>query len=287
MTSPDIVDMVDFTNSIDPLNVRKGNPDLKDASSENIRVYYDQRLARQHNMKQGYGIDCTFFRNSLAYGYSYDRVTGVKTGMMYNVMGNALYSGYQSFTTDFGHLNCMSFSNSTSFAYHRSADMLSSDASLPTKNIVNSYTVGEILTLSYSRSAFKLTGLANVNWRHFTSMQEGFVTFNAWDMRYTLSGNFRLPANFTLNTDFNIYARRGYTEASLNKNNYVWNARLSYSMMKGNLMLMLDGFDILHNLKNVNYTVNAQARIETYAGVVPRYVMLHVQWKFNKAPVKK
>ena len=38
---------------------------------------------------------------------------------------------------------------------------------------------------------------------------------------------------------------------------------------------------------NVNYTVNAQASTETYAGVVPRYVMLHVQWKFNKAPVKK
>lgn len=287
VTSPDMVDMVDFTNSLDPLNVRKGNPDLKDASSENIRVYYDQRLDRQRNMKQGYGIDCKFYRNSLAYGYSYDRNTGVKTGMMYNVMGNASYSGYQSFNTDFGYMNCMSVGNRTTFAYRRSADLLSSDASAPSKNIVNSYSVGENISLSYSHSAFKLTGRANVNWKHFTSMQEGFVPFNAWDMRYTLSGNFKLPANFALNTDFNIYARRGYTEASLNKNNYVWNARLSYSMMKGNLLLMLDGFDILHNLKNVNYTVNAQARTETYAGVVPSYVMLHVQWKFNKAPLKK
>ena len=282
-----MVDMVDFTNSLDPLNVRKGNPDLKDASSDNIRVYYNQKLGSQRNMKQGYGIDCTFFRNSLAYGYSYDRVTGVKTGMMYNVMGNASYSGYQSFNADFGHLNCMSFGNMTNFAYRRSADMLSSDASLPIKNIVNTYSVGEILILSYSHSIFKLTGQANVNWRHFTSRQEGFVPFNAWDMRYTLSGNFGLPANFALNTDFNIYARRGYTEASLNRNNYVWNARLSYSMMKGNLLLMLDGFDILQNLKNVNYMVNAQARTEKYAGVVPSYVMLHVQWKFNKSPVKK
>ena len=287
VTSPDMVDMVDFTDDLDPLKVRKGNPDLKDASSENIRVYYDQRLDRKRNMKQGYGIDCTLYSNSLAYGYSYDRNTGVKTGRMYNVAGNASYSGYQSFNADFGRMNRMSIGNRTTFAYRRSADMLSEDASSPARNVVDTYGIGENISLSYSRSAFRLTGQANVNWRRFTGRQEGFEPFNAWDMRYTLSGNLRLPAGFSLNTDFNIYARRGYTEASLNKNNYVWNARLSYSMMKGNLLLMLDGFDILHNLSNVSYTVNAQARTETYAGVVPRYLMLRIQWKFNKAPLKR
>ena len=287
VTSPDMVDMVDFTNSLDPLNVKKGNPDLKDASSDNIRVYFNQTLNKQRNTTQGYGMAATFYRNTLAYGYSYDRNTGVKTGMMYNVMGNASYSAYQSFDTDFAHLNCMNFGNSTNFYYRRSADMLSSDAAMPEKNIVNSYGVGETLSLSYSHSAFKLTGRAKVDWKRYTSMQTGFIPFNAWDMRYTLSGNFNLPANFSINTDFNIYARRGYTEPSLNKTNYVWNARLTYKMMKGNLLFMLDGFDILHNLSNINYTVNAQARTETYTGVVPRYFMLHIQWKFHKQPLKK
>lgn len=287
VTSPDMVDMVDFTNTLDPLNIRKGNPDLKDADSENVRVYYNQTLNKSRNMKHNYGLDATLYRNSLAYGYRYDRNTGVKTGMMYNVMGNASYSVTQGFNTDFGRLNCMSFGNWTGLTYRRSADMLSSDDGLPTKNIVNSYSVRESLTLSYSRSAFKLTGEADVNWKRFTSAQTGFIPFGAWDMRYTFSGNFRLPANFAINTDFNIYARRGYTEPYLNRTNYVWNARLSYSLLKGNMLLMLDGFDILHNLSNINYAVNAQARTETYTGVVPRYFMFHVQWKFNKAPVRK
>ncbi len=287
VTSPDMVDMVDFTNSLDPLNVRKGNPYLKDASSDNIRAYYNQGLNKHRQTRHGYGIDATFYRNSLAYGYSYDRSTGVKTGMMYNVMGNASYNVFQQFNTQFGRLNCMSFGNQTSFDYVRSADMLSTDEMIPQKNIVNSYGISENLSLAYSHHVFKLTGQANVKWKRFTSMQTGFVPFNAWDMRYTFSGNFKLPANFSIDTDFNIYARRGYTEPSLNKNNYVWNARLTYSMLKGNLLWMLDGFDILHNLSNVNYTVNAQARTETYTGVVPRYFMLHVQWKFNKAPIKK
>lgn len=287
VTSPDMVDMVDFTNDLDPLNIRKGNPALKDADSENLRVYYNQTLNKSRNMKHNYGLEGTIYRNSLAYGYSYDRATGVKTGRMYNVMGNAEYSASQGFNTDFGRMNCMSVGNRTALRYNRSADMLSSGSAEPTKNIVNSYSVGEMLTLSYSHHGFKLTGEAYVNWKRFTSAQTGFIPFGAWDMRYTLSGNFKLPANFAINTDFNIYARRGYSEPYLNRNNYVWNARLSYSMLKDRLIWMIDGFDIFHNLSNVSYAVNAQARTETYAGVVPRYFMLHVQWKFHKAPLKK
>lgn len=287
VTTPDMVDMIDFTNSLDPLNIRKGNPDLKDANSENIRVYYSQTLNQTRNMRQGYSVAATFYRNSLAYGYSYDRNTGVKTGMMYNVMGNALYTLGQSFSTDFGHLNRMNIGNSTYYNYRRSADMLSDNLSMPTKNIVNNHSIQETIRLGYTHPSFRLTGEADVAWNRFTSRQTGFVPFNAWNMRYTVSGNFTLPANFEINTDFNIYARRGYTEASLNTNNYVWNARITYKMMKGNLLFMLDGFDILHNLSNINYTVNAQARTETYTSVVPRYFMFHIQWRFNKQPLKK
>ena len=50
---------------------------------------------------------------------------------------------------------------------------------------------------------------------------------------------------------------------------------------------MIDGFDMLHNLSNVFYNVNAQARTETYTNVLPQYVMFHVQWKIHKAPKNK
>ena len=98
---------------------------------------------------------------------------------------------------------------------------------------------------------------------------------------------FELPANFQLATDFTVYNRRGYTDARLNTDNFVWNARLTYRVLKGKLLLMLDGYDILHDLSNVSYTINAQARTETYRTVLPRYVMFHVQWQFNSQPKGK
>lgn len=99
-----------------------------------------------------------------------------------------------------------------------------------------------------------------------------------------LNAVLELPANFQLSTDLTLFTRRGYTDEALNTDNFVWNARLTYRALKGKLLLMLDGYDILHDLSNVSYTMNAQARTEIYRTVLPRYFMFHVQWRFNSNP---
>lgn len=102
-----------------------------------------------------------------------------------------------------------------------------------------------------------------------------------------LNAIIELPANIQFATDFTVYNRRGYTDGALNTDNFVWNARLTYKLMKGNMLLMLDGYDILHDLSNVSYTMNAQGRTETYRTVLPRYFLFHVQWRFNHSPKSK
>ena len=43
-------------------------------------------------------------------------------------------------------------------------------------------------------------------------------------------------------------SRRGYNDASLNTNEFVWNAQISQSFLKGKpLTIMLQFYDILHN----------------------------------------
>ena len=60
----------------------------------------------------------------------------------------------------------------------------------------------------------------------------------------------------------------------------------SKRLLHGNLILMADGFDILHNLSNVQRILNAQGRTETFYNVVPRYIMLHAVYRFNSGPKK-
>jgi len=42
--------------------------------------------------------------------------------------------------------------------------------------------------------------------------------------------------------------------------------------------------DLLHQLSNTTYEVNAQGRTETMRNTLPRYLMLHVSYKFQKIP---
>lgn len=285
--SPDMVDMVDFTNSLDPLNIRRGNSGLKDMATDNISVYYDKTLSQAKQMKHHYGVEFTVIENALAYGYTYNKASGVKTGSMYNVSGNWNLNLSQSFGLQFGPLNRFEMSQTTRYNHARSADLIGTEQGGLEKNIVNSNSISEDVSLAYTFGKSRIAANFNGSWNRYTSGQAGFQPFNSWNLKYGVTGNFTLPANFAIQTSFNVFSRRGYSDPSLNKDNFVWNARISYSLLKGQLLLMADGYDILHNLSNVFYTVNAQARTETYANTLPRYFMFHIQWKFNKLPKNK
>lgn len=84
-----------------------------------------------------------------------------------------------------------------------------------------------------------------------------------------------------------IETKSAYSESSLNTNDVVWDARLSCPILKGRIVLMLDGFDILGNLKNVNYDINGQGRTEVRRNMLQQYVMLHARFKLSKQPKKK
>ena len=57
--------------------------------------------------------------------------------------------------------------------------------------------------------------------------------------------------------------------------------------MRGNLTFKPNAVDILDDISNVQHTVNAQGRTETWANSLSRYFMLHVTWRFNVMPKKK
>lgn len=56
---------------------------------------------------------------------------------------------------------------------------------------------------------------------------------------------------------------------------------------KGKLLAKLQGFDLLHQLSNTQYLMNAQGRTETWRNSIPRYVMLTLSYRFNVNPKKR
>ncbi len=145
ISSPDLVDMVNFTDNLDPLNVRIGNPDLKDSESHDFRLRY-----RKDSKKyQTYSIYAKILRNALAYGYEYNSATGVKTGKMYNVNGNYTMGLSQYFSTSFGPMDRFDFSNETNMDYRRSVDLIGENTVVPEKNRVDNVMLAENIDFSF------------------------------------------------------------------------------------------------------------------------------------------
>lgn len=182
----------------------------------------------------------------------------------------------------------ITLSSTTSLDYNNSVDLIGTDTVTGAKrSTVSSFNCEEALKLNYSISPKMNFGLnGNFQYQNSTSERSDFSTINVFSFNYGLTSQLELPWNMQLSTDLTMYSRRGYADHSMNTNELVWNARLSKRFMKGNLTLMLDGFDILNNLSNVRTTINAQGRVETWNNVTPSYGLFHVIYRLNKKPNK-
>ena len=288
---PDLEQRIDLRDDTDPMNIRLGNPYLHTA----ITTHFGLRGV--YRQKQGYhalegSYEPTF--NAIAMGYVYDPQTGVRTYRPENVNGNWTTDGSYTFHCSLDSVKKLNLNIPFHVTYSQNVDLVgvTNSPSLTGGSGSGSSTVHRLaLSLSPTFKAdinkhhFELT--CQPMWERYTSNRFDFQNFNAFTCRTTLSAILKLPWKLDLSTDLSLYSRTGYADPLLNTNDLVWNARLTRPFLKGKLLVMLDGFDILGQLNNVTRTLNAQGRTETFTNVMPRYALLHIVWRFNKQPVKK
>lgn len=279
-TLPDLEHRIDLRDDTDPMNVRLGNPDLRKSTTPDIGAYFTFRTKNQSFQRWEWHHSQTF--NAVAMGYTYNTQTGARTYRPENVNGNYTSDGGYNFHRNFGTAQKMSLDLPLHLTLIQSVDITGGERSTVHR-----------LSLSFSPSFkadigkqhFELT--CQPVWDRLTSNHSDFQNFSAFTCRTSLSAILKLPWKLDLSTDLNLYTRTGYADAALNTNDLVWNARLARPFFKGKLLVLLDGFDILGQLSNVTRTMNAQGRTETYTNVMPRYVLLHAVWRFNKQPKKR
>ncbi|WP_455966834.1 hypothetical protein [Bacteroides fluxus] len=283
--TPDLAHLVPVKDAIDPLNIYEGVESLDNERLHNIELIWamQSRNAFNNTLMLGYRIT----ESMLTRGYSYDSKTGVRTIRSYNTNGNWNRFINNTLSWQFGGKKQFVLSSISRAEQSHMSDMIGVDVTKPVKSTVKNWFLTENLKLDWQLGKQKIGLRADVIWRDTRSTREDFTPFQAATLNYGVTGVFKLPANFGLSTDLTCYTRRGYADNALNTTDVVWNARLSYTAFKGRWVFMLDGFDILNRLSNVTYGVNAQARTVTYTNVLPRYAMLHVQYKFNIRPKKR
>lgn len=289
MQSPSLMNMLDVTFDSNPLYVRNGNPSLKNSAVFRVNLSYsaDRWLSGSGKMLNA-SVGYTNTRNATAISSVYDKSTGVRTTTPVNVNGNWDSWYNLNWSVPLDKAKKFNLSSNTNINYGDKVDMMSTaDLASSLKNVVHNLYARQLFNLSYNFGKHRLGAKFRASWTNARGSMEDFEDINAVHLTYALTGQFKLPWNLQVNTDVSLYSRRGYGDKSMNTDDFVWNARVSKSFLGGSLIVMLDCFDILGNLTNINYSLNSQGRWEVYNNVIPSYGMFHIIYKLNKEPKKK
>ena len=283
-----LVSLLSIRDDANPLVVRLGNPALKAYTSQSTleAEYKDIRSARHNFYVSGfYG----YGHNHVSEAVSFNPATGVYTYRPENVHGtyDIRLKGGLFYTLDKNKYWTAEANLDVLFTHWLDHIMLAGETESHV-NAVNSLTQHHKAYIQYNKGTLNIRATGDIRWRHSEGKMQDFETLNATDFQYGLSARYTLPRlNTTLSADGNMYSRRGYGSSELNTDDFVLNASISQPFFKGKLIARIEAFDLLHQLSNTQYSVNAQGRTETWYRSLPHYVMAHLVYHWNKNPKKK
>ena len=287
--TPFIHNLITFPNTTNPLYVRLGNPDLK---METQHLFFTEYTARIDSIDQQFRIqlEAKAKRNAWARGYTYDPVTGIRTYRAENfTSGNWKLSSTLSHRRALGSKKLFHIENELRLSLEKSTDLASISGSTSTElsRVTTTYTSWKP-RLRYQQGNLNCTLRGELSWQHLhRSLVVDGLPVDIWNFSYGLYAQYKLPLNFTIDTDFDLYHRRGYTDAEMNDNRVYWNATLTKSLMKGHWVLKLRAYDLLGQISNLRYSINAQGRTETWTNSMRRYVLFSVSYRFSQKPKKR
>lgn len=283
-----LVSLLSIRDDANPLVVRLGNPDLKAYTSQSKfeAEYKDIRSARHNFYVSGF---YAYLHNKVSEAVSFNPATGVYTYRPESVHGSydIKVKGGIFYTLDNNKYWTVESNADALFTHWLDHMMLSGDTESHV-NAVNTLTLHDNAYIQYNKGALNIRATGDIRWRHSEGKMYDFETLNATDFQYGLSARYTLPRlNTTLSADGNMYSRRGYGSSELNTDDFVLNASISYPFFKGKLIARIEAFDLLHQLSNTQYTVNAQGRTETCYRSLPHYVMAHLVYHWNRQSSKR
>lgn len=287
VNDPSLYDRIDYRDDSQPLIVKLGNPDLKADQSTKLTADFYSRGSHQKMLHAGANFD--YLHRATAQSVEYSPLTGVYTYRPVNVSGNWNLSLKVNFNRSLDKQRDWTISNIADGNFNHSLDHSMMEGETQSHlNKVNTLTLHDEMYIQFAKGPINLRASGDVKWRHSTGKMRDFTTLNAVDFQYGLSARYTLPLlKTTIAADGTMYSRRGYGSSALNTNDFILNASISQPMLKGKLVASIESFDLLHQMSQTQYEVNAQGRVETWIRSLPHYVMFHLKYNFSISPAIK
>ena len=281
-TQPSISQLLDITDNSDPLNVSMGNPGLKPSFTQNFRLFYNN-FVQNHNKGVMTYINFSTTSNSISNKVTYDETTGGRITRPENINGNWNVMGAFMFNCSIDSTGVWNINTGTNLGYNHYVSYLSLDKSQDSqKNTTQNTTWNERLSLSYRNDWLELSLDGTLAYNHAKNKLQPNSNLDTWQFSYGPSMTLTAPWGTSLNTSLSCSSRRGYSDASMNTDEFVWNAQLSQGFLKGKpLTVMLQFYDLLHQQSTFSRAISSVSRTDTEYNAINSYAMLHIVYHMN------
>ena len=281
-SQPSISQLLNIVDDSDPLNVSMGNPGLKPSFTQNFRLFYNN-FVQNHNKGVMTYINFSTTSNSISNKVTYDETTGGRITRPENINGNWNVMGAFMFNCSIDSAGVWNINTDTNLGYNHYVSYLSLDKSQDSqKNTTQNTTWNERLSLSYRNDWLELSLDGTLAYNHAKNKLQPNSNLDTWQFSYGPSMTLTARWGTSLNTSLSCSSRRGYSDASMNTDEFVWNAQLSQGFLKGKpLTVMLQFYDLLHQQSTFSRAISSVSRTDTEYNAINSYAMLHVVYRMN------
>ena len=282
ITQPQMSDLLDITDDSDPLNIKKGNPGLKPSFTQNLSIFYNNYVqAHQRSIATWAGLTTT--SNAISNKVTLDTQTGARITRPENIDGNwNAYAGlvFNTALDSAAYFNINSFTNTGYNHYVGYASVNSLVESQ--KSVTKSANINQRLAFSYRNEWLEVELNGSVGYTHSRNDLQTSADLDTWQYAYGGLVGITAPWGTSLTTNITMQSRRGYSDASMNTNELIWNAQLSQGFLKGKpLTISLQLYDILHQQSTFSRAISAMGRTDTEYNSITSYGMVHVIYRLN------
>lgn len=273
-SQPSISQLQPVADMSDPMRVVVGNPALDPSFTHYLRVRF-QDFNAEHQRSIMVMSDFDMTQNSIVSKTTYNRETGSQITTYENV--NGVWSGRLMGMVSFPLRNkAWQFSAHTFAMYNQRVGF---NNGLRNRSGTLLWNLMPSIAFRPDNLEFELRPRYSV--QHTINSLSATSNMTVHNYGGTFSAYYYTPIGITLNTDLTYTATSGYS-AGYDKNEWLWNASVSYSTLRDkSLTFSLKAYDLLQQRSNISRSVTANYIDDLSYNGLTRYFMVTVSYKFN------
>jgi hypothetical protein len=275
--APSIDQVQPIQDITDQLNIRMGNPDLKQAFRHGFNMQFNSyKFLSERSIYVN--VNFTTIQHDFSTLNTLDTSTGRKISQPVNVDGNYRGNGYFYYGMKIKKWGIRVGGNGR-FNLNHNTNFIGG-----VKNENDSYTIGAGPEISYEKEKKFGIWLETGFYRNFskTSLRSDLVT-RYWTQEHSIGVNVYLPWKMEINSNCDFNIRQKTSVFDKNNNSIRWNARLDKKLFKNDVArLRFAANDMLDQNIGFNRNINNNFISERTYDTIRRNFMLTFIWNFSK-----